>query len=169
MAVSEPAAPMSVRGAALVTGGIVALIAGYIGIGAALGLVPLYGGFLLLWYFGAIDALDTGLLPAVALGAAGGTLTAWLLQFGLATWGAAGTLPGLAVIVMAVFLQLLGKLPIVINRAFMLYLTVMAAPLLQMHERFDRVLLAIAVATVYFGGVVILGRWAIGRWSVRKV
>lgn len=153
-----PAAGLGVGMAAMVTVGLVLLIVGFVVLGAQLGLVPLYAGFLLLWYFGSIDVLETGALPALAVGAVCGTLTAWLLQYGVATWGPTGSIPGLVVIIAAIFVQLLGRLPIAINRAYMLYLTVMAAPLLQTHERFDRVLLVIALATLYFGGIVVIGR-----------
>jgi hypothetical protein len=159
MAVNEPpAAGMGIGMAAMVTLGVVLLIVGFIALGGLFGLVPLYAGFLLLWYFGSIDVLETGALPALVVGGVCGTLTAWLLQYGLATWGPMGTLPAVAVIIVAIFVQLLGRLPIAINRAYMLYVTVLAAPLIQTHERFDKVLLVIALATVYFGGIVLIGR-----------
>lgn len=152
------AAPMGLGAAAAVTLGIIVLLAGYIALGTALGLVPLYAGFLLIWYFGAIDLLEPGALPALVIGALCGTGTAFLLQQGLAMYGPTGTLPVLALIVFALFCQLVGWLPLAINRAYMLYLTVMAAPLVQEHERFAPVFLAIVVATVYFGGIVLIGR-----------
>lgn len=141
-----------------ITLGVIVLVIGFLVIGAWLSLAPLYAGFLLLWYFGSIDMLDTKALPALAIGAIAGTLTAWLLQAGVAQAGAIGAVPALVVIVAAIFCQLVGWLPIAINRAYMLYVTVMAAPLLQRHERFEHVLPAIAVATIYFGGAVLLGR-----------
>lgn len=144
--------------AAGITLGVVMLIIGFLALGAALGLAPLYAGFLLLWYFGSIDMLETGALPALAVGATCGALTAWLLQYGVVAWGPVGALPAVGVIVVAIFLQLRGHLAIAINRAFMLYVTVLAAPLLQQQEAFDRVLLTIVVATVYFGGIVWIGR-----------
>jgi hypothetical protein len=153
---TQPAMPLGT--AAAVTIGIIVIIAGYIALGTALGLVPLYAGFLLLWYFGAIDLLEPGALPALAIGALCGTGTAFLLQQGLALYGPAGTLPVLALIVLALFCQLVGWLPIAINRAYMLYLTIMAAPLIQTHESFVPVFAAIVLATVYFGGLVLIVR-----------
>ena len=144
--------------AAGITLGVVLLVIGFLLLGAVLQLAPLYAGFLLLWYFGSIDMLETGALPALAVGAVCGALTTWLLQYGVLAWGAVGALPAVAVIVLAIFLQLRGHLPIAINRAYMLYVTVLAAPLLQQHEAFDRVLLTIAVATLYFGGTVWIWR-----------
>lgn len=151
-------ARMSIGHALGVTLGVVVLIIGFLALGAAFGLAPLYAGFLLLWYFGSIDVLETGALPALAVGAVCGTLTAWLLQYGVAEWGPTGALPAVGVIVVAVFLQLRGMLPIAINRAYMLYVTVLAAPLLQQQESFERVLMVVALASVYFGGIVWLGR-----------
>lgn len=156
---NAPAAPaMSVGKAALITVAVVLVVAGFLVIGGVLGLVPLYAGFLLLWYFASIDLAEMGALPALAIGAAAGALTAWLLQAGVATWGATGALPALGVIIAAIFCQVMGWLPMVINRAYMLYVTVLAAPLLQAGERFDRVLIVIAAATLYFGGIVYIGK-----------
>lgn len=163
------AAGMGLGMAAGVTVGIVLLIVGFIALGAAFGLVPLYAGFLLLWYFGSIDVLETGALPALFVGAVCGTLTAWLLQYGLATWGPVGTLPALVVIIAAIFVQLLGRLPIAINRAYMLYVTVLAAPLLQREESFERVLVVIVLATLYFGGIVWIGRKVIASRQAKAV
>lgn len=154
----SPAPSLTIAQAAGITLGVVTLIAGFLVLGAALELAPLYAGFLLLWYFGNIDMLDSKALPALLVGALAGAATAWLLQAGIGQAGVMGAIPALLVIVAAIFSQLLGWLPLVINRAYMLYVTVLAAPLLQQHERFDRVLLTIVVATVYFGGVVLAGR-----------
>ena len=68
---------MGIGLAAGVTLGVVLLIVGFIVLGAMFGLVPLYAGFLLLWYFGNIDLLEEGALPALAVGAVAGTLIAW--------------------------------------------------------------------------------------------
>lgn len=157
---TSPAAPaaLPLGAAAAVTFGIILIAAGYIALGGALGLAPLYAGFLLLWYFGAIDMLEPGALPALAIGALCGTGTAFLLQQGLALYGPPGTLPVLGLIILALFCQLAGWLPLAINRAYMLYLTVMTAPLLQANESFPAVFAAIVLATVYFGGIVLIGR-----------
>ncbi len=150
--------PLGTGAALVVTLGVVLVIIGFIALGATLGLVPLYAGFLILWYFAGIDLMEPGALPALLIGAVGGTLTAWLLQYGVANWGPWGFAPAVIIIIVGVFCQIKQWLEIAINRAFMLYVTVMAAPLLQEHESFPKVLMAIALATVYFGGIVIVGR-----------
>lgn len=149
--------------AAIVTGGVVLLIAGFIALGLVLGLTPLYAGFLLLWYWGSIDGVEGGALAPLLVGAIGGTATAWLLQYGAVQGGLIGVLAVLALIVAAIYAQLRGWLPLLINRPYMLYLTVMAAPLLQAGESFAHVMAAIVAATLYFGGIVTAGRLVMAR------
>lgn len=155
--------PMRAGMAALVTLGLVAAVAGFLMLGGALGLTPLYGGFLLLWYFGSVDAFDVPALPALAIGGACGTATAWLLQYAVIHHGLPGALSVLALIIVAVFISVMRWLPLVINHAYMLYLTVMAAPLVQANEHFGDVMLTVALATVYFGVIAYVGRRIIAR------
>lgn len=161
----EPAPAMAGGMAALVTGGVVLLIAGFIALGLLFGLTPLYAGFLLLWYWGSVDMVEGKALLPLLVGACGGTATAWLLQYGATQGGLAGVAPVLGLIVAAIYCQLHGWLPLLINRPYMLYLTVMAAPLLQAGESFAHVMAAIVAATLYFGGIVMAGRMVIARRS----
>lgn len=153
------AAPVLPIGMAVLVGlGLVAVLAGFVAIGIAAGIAPLYAGFLILWYFGSVDNLESKSLPALFVGALGGLATSWLVQYGAAHWGAFGALPGLAVIIIAIIFQLAGWLPLIINRAYMLYVTVLGAATLQLHEDFGQVALAIVAGTLYFGGIVYLGK-----------
>jgi hypothetical protein len=161
----EAASGMAGGVAGVVTGGVVLLIAGFIALGFLLGLTPLYAGFLLLWYWGSVDMVEGRALASLLVGACGGTATAWLLQFGAVHGGLAGVAPVLGLIVAAIYAQLRGSLPLLINRPYMLYLTVMAAPLLQAGESFAHVMAAIVAATLYFGGVVTAGRMMMARRS----
>ena len=61
--------------AAIVTAGVVALIAGFIALGLLFGLTPLYAGFLLLWYWGSVDMIDGKALAPLLVGACAGTAT----------------------------------------------------------------------------------------------
>lgn len=159
----QPAPAMAGGMAAIVTGGVVLLIAGFIALGLLLGLTPLYAGFLLLWYWGSVDMVEGRALRPLLVGACGGTATAWLLQYGAVEGGLAGIAPVLGLIVAAIYCQLRGWLPLLINRSYMLYLTVMAAPLLQAGESFAHVMAAIIAATLYFGGIVTGGRMVMAR------
>lgn len=156
LAEAAPALPVGM--AALVTLGLIVVIAGFVAIGIAAGIAPLYAGFLILWYFGSVDNLETKSLPALFVGALAGLGTSWLIQYGAGHWGPTGALPGLIIIIIAIFFQLAGWLPLVINRAYMLYVTVLGAATLQLHEDFGQVAIAIVAGTVYFGGIVFLGK-----------
>ncbi|MGQ5702225.1 hypothetical protein ACUJ46_09270 [Sandaracinobacteroides sp. A072] len=144
--------------AIVVTLGIAVLIAGFVALATWFGLTPLYAGFLLIWYWGAIDELNPSTVVPLIIGAVGGTALAWLLQHAATNWGPTGLVPVLLLILAAIFCQLKGWLTFLVNRPFMLYLTVMAAPLLQANESFPHVMAAIAAGSVYFFGIVLLGR-----------
>lgn len=164
MSDQEGAAPAMGGGMALiVTVGIVALIAGFITLGFLLGLVPVYAGLLLLWYWGSVDMIESKALAPLVVGALGGTALAWLLQYGAVQGELAVVVAALILIVVAIYFQLRGWLPLLINRPFMLYLTVMCAPLLQAGESFPQAMIAIGAATLYFGGVVLAGRAVMAR------
>lgn len=128
-----------------------------------LGLTPLYAGFLLLWYWGSVDMVERKALLPLLVGACGGTATAWLLQYSAVHGGLVGVAPVLCLIIAAIYCQLRRWLPLLINRPYMLYLTVMAAPLLQAGENFAHVMAAIVAATLYFGGIVTAGRMMMAR------
>lgn len=163
MSADEGAPTMSAGTALVVTGAVVLLIAGFIALGLLFGLTPLYAGFLLLWYWSSVDEIAAKALAPLMIGAIGGTALAWLLQYAAVRAGLAGALPVLGLIVLAIYAQLRGWLPLLINRAFMLYLTVMAAPLLQAGESFGSVMIAIVAATAYFGGIIVAGQAIIAR------
>jgi hypothetical protein len=160
---SEGTQPAMTGGmAAVATLVIVALVVGFVVLGSLLGLVPLYTGLLLLWYWGSIDELDAKALVPLVVGACGGTATAALLHYA-APWGGGAVAAVLGLIVAAIYCQLRGWLPLLINRPYMLYLTVMCAPLLQAGESFAQVFGAMAAGTVYFGGVILGGRFVAQR------
>lgn len=85
---AEAAPALPVGMAALVTLGLIVVIAGFVAIGIAAGIAPLYAGFLILWYFGSVDNLETKSLPALFVGALAGLGTSWLIQYGAGHWGA---------------------------------------------------------------------------------
>ena len=61
---------------------------------------------------------------------------------------------GLIVIVVAVYIQIMNWVPLAINRSAMLFLTVLAAPVIL--DKLDPIemLKAIALSALYFGGIV---------------
>lgn len=157
-----PPAP-SVGTAAAVTIGLVIAIAGFIALGTALGLEPLYGGFTLLWYHATVDKLDMRIAPPAVTGALAGSGTAWALQAATVAGDTTMALVVLGVIVAALFVQVLQRLTLVINGSFMLFLTVGCAPLLQKGEDFREVIAAILLGGAYFGTILGCIVWITAR------
>ena len=145
-----PAARPTLGMGALLWAAVMVALVGFILIAAALRIAPGYAGLLFFWYWITIDKGEFRPMPAALLGALGGSGLAWLLQ--LATHhGGGAVLLVLALIVVAIYVQIVERAPLVINACFMLFLTVTAAPLLQQAEDFRMVFLSILLAAVWFG------------------
>lgn len=132
-------------------------ITGFIVIGSLLKLAPLYAGFLFVWYWTAVDKASFTLAPATVVGGLCGVATSGLLQYAGLHWGAPGALAVVGLIAVALLVQIMNWLPIAINSAYMLFLTVTAAPLLQGGEDFRSVVLALLVGCAYFCALTFAG------------
>lgn len=64
-----------------------------------------------------------------------------------------GALAVLGLIAVALLVHIMNWLPIAINAAYMLFLTVTTAPLLQGGEDFPSVVMAVLVGCAYFGAL----------------
>jgi hypothetical protein len=135
------------------------LVAGFIAIGTWLHIVPLYAGFLLLWYWTSVTHSDLrALLPAVA-GAVVGTGLTYLLQTGVALGSVPLIVGALVLMIVAMFLLIAGRLPLLCNASTMLYVTVFCAPVIQKSEDFRAVILATLLGLIWFGLCIgLLGR-----------
>lgn len=149
--------------AAIVTAVIVAALVGFIALGSAVGIGALYGGFLLLWYWSTVDKLEMKAAPGTIIGALAGIATAWLLQYAAVSGQSALTMVGLAWIVVALFLSIVNWVPMLVNPAFMLFLTIGAAPLLLAGESYPGVIGGMALAIVYFGVLATIVRAVMAR------
>ncbi|MFL0414155.1 hypothetical protein [uncultured Sphingomonas sp.] len=126
-------------------------IAGFAALGYFLKLAPLYAGFLFVWYWTSSHEGSFTVMPSTILGAVGGVATAGLLQYATVHWGGGGALAVLVLIAITLLVQIMNWLPMVINPAYMLFLTVTTAPLLQANESFAAVVAAILAGAAYFG------------------
>ena len=147
--------------ALVVTAIAVALIIGFAVIGAALHVVPVYAGFLLLWYWTSVTHSDLRALAPAVIGGLVGTGLSYLLQTGTALGNGPLIIGALALMVVALFLVIAGRLPLVCNASTMLYVTVFNAPVIQQGEDMRRVMLATVLGMVWFGVTIgVLGRLA---------
>lgn len=134
---------------------VVAAIGVYIGIARALGVQTLYGGFLFSLYFGAIKTLDPPeFLPSV-LGSVGGVLVASLSHILPVQFGAAGYAVALVAIMIGVYASIMGWVPILINNAFLLFLTVATIPALQAEADFTGAAASVLIVAAMMGGLVL--------------
>ncbi|WP_353226449.1 hypothetical protein [Novosphingobium sp.] len=146
---TPPVVPL--KTALVITAIAVALIAGFVVIGAVLHVVPVYAGFLLLWYWTSVTHSDLrALAPAVVGGVTGAGLS-YLLQTGAAHGNVPLILAALGLMVVALFLVISGRLPLFCNAATMLYVTVFNAPVIQQGEDFRGVIIATVLGMVWFG------------------
>jgi hypothetical protein len=137
----------------------VVLIAGFVVIGAVLHVVPIYAGFLLLWYWTSVTHSDLrALAPAVVGGLTGAGLS-YLLQTGAATGNVPLILGTLGLMVVALFLVIAGRLPLFCNASTLLYVTVFNAGVIQKSEDFRQVIVATVLGMIWFGLTIgLLGR-----------
>jgi hypothetical protein len=148
---------------------VILAVGGYMGLTALLGVREYWAGFLFLLQWGMMEQLKIDHLPKSALGAATGAaiafLPAWLTPaLGLVGAGAAMTVAILA----ATFCLILGKAPIIVNAATMLFLTILSIPHLAAQVRSIDVYAGLAAGVLFFGGLAALATWAQGRSAVRS-
>lgn len=142
-------------GGLIITMIIVIAIAGWIFLGLKwLGISSFFASFLFFWYWGAVEGADLKKWPHCTMGAFVGLALAWQSQWLAQNFGTQGLIAGLLIILAAVYLEVMNWLPWAINRSAMLFLTILAAPIIL--EKLDPVEMskAIGLGALYFGGIV---------------
>lgn len=132
------------------------LIIGFVVIGLKLGLVPVYAGFLLWWYWSTHGHSDPRALIPALVGAIYGTSLSWLLQTGTITGNVPMIAGALALMAATLFLVISGRMPLVCNGAAMLCITVFNAPVIQGHEDFRAILIATVLGFAWFGATILV-------------
>ena len=111
----------------------------------------LVGGFLLLYYWANNGQLDIKQLPAAIIGGLVGIFLSWFVVHAEVQWGSTGLALALALFVLALYLDVIKALPMVVNTSTMLYLTVAAAPLVQLHVDWQELVISTVVGGAFFG------------------
>lgn len=158
MATVPPEAPPRIGAmqALIVTLVLIPLIAAYLAIGTAIGLEPLFAGFLFSLYWGAFKGMALPeFWPALAGSLAGLGLAALMHILPLHI-GVAGMAIALLAIVAAVYLYILQAWPLVANHALLLFLTVGTIPALQAQADFAAMAAAVLLGAAYCGGLTLL-------------
>ena len=143
--------------------GIVAIIGWAILGSAIVDELSLFGGFLMLWHYANIEYLDIKRLPAALLGAVVGLVLAWQVVYLTQLYGSTGTIIGLLVMVAAIYLQVINIIPLLFNASAMLFLTVAAAPLIQLKVNFINLGISTVVGGIFFAGFIEAVKWIATR------
>ncbi len=133
---------------------VVGAIIGWILLGSQFGVVSFFASFLFLWYWAAVEQADFKQWPQCLIGALVGLGLAWQSAYLPAHFGTPGMVVGIMVLLVAIYVQIMNWVPIAINRAAMLYLTVLAAPALLAKLNVPETALAIAGGALFFAGAV---------------
>ncbi|MDT0507029.1 hypothetical protein [Novosphingobium sp. MMS21-SN21R] len=159
MGTQENVPPSSIGGfgVALV---IITAIIGWAAIGGHfLSEASLFAGFMILWYWAKVERLAMRRLPASIIGALAGIGIAWTMFYGASRYGGAGLAAGLLMLAIAIYMDVIQKIPIFINAATMLFSIVVAAPLVQLKVNWIELCFATAGGGMYFGGYVAVAAW----------
>lgn len=127
--------------------------------------LTLFGGFLLLWHWANLEALEIKRMPATIGGALVGIALAWQVVYLTQQMGGTGTIIGLLVMVAGIYLQVINLLPMLFNAAAMLFLTVAAAPLIQLKVDFVELAIATVVGGLFFGLAVEAIKWIAAKFG----
>lgn len=151
-------APMTPAKGFLVLMALVVVIAAFLVLSHTIGVTETWAAFLFLLYWAGIDHADFGKLPAAIVGGVMGLLMVYLMQqaplwLGTTTGGAVL----LGAVLLLVYCQIMGWLPIAVNMMTMLYLTVGSAPVIQAAFQLPGTLAALALSVTYFAGLVWVG------------
>lgn len=165
---AQTAVPGPVAGIGIIAVVVVA-IAAWAVIGTALfSEATLFGGFLLLWHWANLEQLEMKRLPTTIAGALIGIALAWQVVYLTGFMGTNGLILGLLIMIVAIYLQIINAVPFLFNPAAMLFLTVAAAPLVQLKVDFAELALATVVGGLFFGLFIVSLQWLAARITSRK-
>ena len=155
-AAAEVAPPPGPVAGLVILGVVLALIVAWIVVGGLfLQPISLFGGFLMLWYWANNEQLQFKRLPAAIIGAVVGIGLGWFIVYGTVHYGTAGTIGALVLLVLALYLDIIKAVPLVVNTSTMLYVTVAAAPLVQLNVIWSELVLSTVIGGVFFGLAVV--------------
>lgn len=119
----------------------------------------LVGGFLMLWYWANNEQLALNRLPAALIGAVVGIGLGWALVYGAIHYGTAGLIAALLLLIAALYLDIIKAVPLFVNTATMLYVTIAAAPLIQLHVNWIELVLSTVLGGLFFASYVEAAKW----------
>jgi len=165
MANVEAEKPGKVAGIAL-TAIVVVLIVAWIAL--AIGVLKmsdktLVGAFMFLWYWANNEQLQFKRLVPSLIGALVGIAVAWFLWYGPLAYGGGGLIAALGALIAALYLDIVKAVPIAVNTATMLFVTLAAAPLIQLEVDWLELVESTVLGAAFFAGAV----WGLQKLAAR--
>ncbi|MFO1256395.1 MAG: hypothetical protein U1E37_12130 [Sphingomonadaceae bacterium] len=139
-----------------ITAIVIVLIVAWIAI--ALGVLgmadkTLVGAFMFLWYWANNEQLQFNRLVPAMLGSLVGIGVAWFLLYGTQAGGIMA-LAALGTLILALYLDVIKAVPIAVNTATMLFVTLAAAPLIQLEVDWVELVKSTVLGGLFFAGAV---------------
>ena len=123
----------------------------YVMLFGMLGNLEFYAGFLFLACWTLIDQGKMARLPHAVCGSAVGLALGYGMHVLMTTMGAAGGNVFGIIVLVVVYCQIIGWLPLFINATTMMFLSVVTIPHIQEHGDFTNMAIALGIGVVYFG------------------
>jgi len=159
------AVPMTPAKGLLALLNIIVFVAAFVALNYWIGVVDFWAGFLFVLYWSSVEHLKVERLPHCIVGAIVGLLVSYAMQTLPLTMGIVGALIPLSVIIVMVYCQVMGWLPVVVNTASMLFLTVATMPALQTHGNFISVFSGLGMGIAFFVTLVVGGGKLMEKFS----
>lgn len=158
-------APMTPAKGLLMLGNIIIFVAAFVALNFWIGIKDFWAGFLFVLYWSSVEHLKVERLPHCIVGAATGLLVSFALQVLPQMYGPAAALIPVAAIFFMVYCQVMGWLPVVVNTATMLFLTVATMPALQAHGSFASIYAGLGMGIAFFVTLVVGGGKLAAKFS----
>ena len=137
---------------------VIAGVVFYLWLGGLLGIAPLYAGFAFSLYFGGLKQSAPGELAPSVVGSLGGVGVAAMLALLPGVLGTAGYAVALGTIALSVYFLIMGWLPVLVNYAFMLLLTIATISALPKDGKlFVGMAESILLGAALMGALIVLG------------
>ena len=144
---------------------IVILVAAFIWMTHALGISQAWPGFLFILYWAGLEHVQMERLAPSVVGALAGFGIGWAMHVLPPLLGVAGWAIVLGTILVAIYCHVMGWLPVVVNMATMLFLTVGTVPAVQEHADLTDAFAALLCGMVFIVVLVVGGKWVAGRFG----
>lgn len=139
---------------------LVLVLAAYLYLAHMLGLAALFTGNLVLFYWAGIEHFRLEALPGVLAGSLGGILNGALFALLPPVMGEGpAALVAVLVLLGAIYLLLLRRLPLLFNNAYMLQLNVALIPPVLTEGRWTQMSAAVLFSGAFWGGLVFAYGW----------